>query len=87
MDGVTPWQAAPDRYEFAIDFPSLPLLPGKYLVRIHVLDPEGIRMFDTIEKPIVVTGEAREFGFIRLDHRWNSKCISEHDGNTPGGSP
>jgi len=87
MDGVTPWQAAPDRYEFAIDFPSLPLLPGKYLVRIHVLDPEGIRMFDTIEKPIVVTGEAREFGFIRLDHRWNSKCISEDDGNTPGGSP
>ena len=72
MDGVAPRRVASDRYEFAVEFPKLPLLPGKYVARVHVLDPEGIRMFDTIEKPVVVKGEAREFGFIRLDHRWNA---------------
>src|SRR5206468_3640080 len=30
MDGVTPRVIPPDRYGFTIDFPSLPLLPGKY---------------------------------------------------------
>jgi lipopolysaccharide transport system ATP-binding protein len=72
MDGVTPRQTAVDRYEFAVEFPRLPLLPGKYVARVHVLDPEGIRMFDTIEKPVVVKGDAREFGLIRLDHKWSS---------------
>ena len=37
---------------------------------MHVLDPEGVRMFDTLEKPLVVTGTAREFGLIRIEHRW-----------------
>ena len=52
MDGVVPHPVAPNRYAFAIDFPSLPLLPGKYLVRGHVLDPEGVRLFDTLEKSL-----------------------------------
>ena len=26
---------------------ALPLLPGKYFIRAHALDPEGVRMFDT----------------------------------------
>jgi lipopolysaccharide transport system ATP-binding protein len=37
---------------------------------MHVLDPEGVRMFDTLEKPLVVTGAARELGLIRIEHRW-----------------
>ena len=72
MDGTAPHRVARDRYAFDIDFPSLPLLPGKYLVRAHVLDPEGVRMFDTLEKSLVVTGSAREFGIVRIDHRWNN---------------
>jgi lipopolysaccharide transport system ATP-binding protein len=71
MDGVRPRAVAEDCYAFAVEFPSLPLLPGKYVVRAHVLDPEGIRMFDTLEKPLVVTGAAREFGFVRIEHRWS----------------
>jgi lipopolysaccharide transport system ATP-binding protein len=70
MDGMMPRQLAPDRYAFEIEFRSLPLLPGKYSVRLHVLDPEGVRMFDTLEKPLVVTGAAREFGLVRIEHRW-----------------
>lgn len=70
MDGVRPQAVAGDRYAFAIDFPQLPLLPGKYLVRADALDPEGVRMFDTPEKSLVINGTAREFAFVRIEHRW-----------------
>ena len=70
MDDVAPRKTSNDCYTFEIEFPSLPLLPGKYFIRMHVLDPEGVRMFDTLEKPLVVTGTAREFGLIRIEHRW-----------------
>ena len=72
MDGVIPQAVAHNCYAFALDFPSLPLLPGKYFVRMHVLDPEGVRMFDTLEKSLMVTGSAREFGMVRIDHRWRT---------------
>jgi lipopolysaccharide transport system ATP-binding protein len=71
MDGVVPIAIAVNCYAFGLDFPSLPLLPGKYFVRLHVLDPEGVRMFDTLEKSLVVTGSAREFGIVRIEHHWN----------------
>ena len=70
MDGVTPRPITANRYAFELEFPALPLLPGKYFVRVHVLDPEGVRMFDTLEKPLVVTGSSREFGLVRIAHRW-----------------
>jgi lipopolysaccharide transport system ATP-binding protein len=70
MDNVSPRKTSDDCYAFEIEFPSLPLLPGKYFIRMHVLDPEGVRMFDTLEKPFVVTGTAREFGLTRIEHRW-----------------
>jgi len=77
MDGVVPRQLSTDLFAFAIEFPSLPLLPGKYFVRAHVLDPEGLRMFDTLEQPMVITGTTREMGFIRIEHRWNSGDASD----------
>jgi lipopolysaccharide transport system ATP-binding protein len=70
MDNVSPRRTSADCYAVEIEFPSLPLLPGKYFIRMHVLDPEGVRMFDTLEKPLVVTGVARELGLIRIEHRW-----------------
>jgi lipopolysaccharide transport system ATP-binding protein len=70
MDGVMPVAIAADRYEFGLDFPALPLLPGKYFVHVHVLDPEGVRMFDTLEKSLTVTGAARELGLVWIEHRW-----------------
>ena len=47
------------------------LLPGKYLVRAHALDPEGVRLFDNVERTFVVTGATREMGLVRLAHRWS----------------
>lgn len=70
MDGVVPSQVAPKLYAIEAEFPSLSLLPGKYSVRLHVLDPEGVRMFDTLEKSLVVSGSTRELGLVRLEHHW-----------------
>ena len=76
MDGVAPRASAANRYAFELEFPALPLLPGKYFIRAHVLDPEGVRMFDTVEKTLVVTGSSREFGLVRIAHRWRVADIA-----------
>jgi len=70
MDGVAPSCIAKNRFAFALTLPSIDLLPGKYLVRAHALDPEGVRLFDCVERTFVVTGTTREMGFVRLPHRW-----------------
>jgi lipopolysaccharide transport system ATP-binding protein len=70
MDRVALQAVAPDRYAFALEFPGLSLLPGKYFVRAHALDPEGVRLFDNVEQALTVTGVTRELGLVRLPHRW-----------------
>lgn len=55
---------------FRIELPELALLPGAYSVRFHALDPEGLRIFDTLERGFVVRGKTRELGIVRLAHRW-----------------
>jgi lipopolysaccharide transport system ATP-binding protein len=54
-----------------LTFPALALLPGKYILRAHALDPEGVRLFDHVERPFVVSGTARELGMVRLSHHWD----------------
>jgi lipopolysaccharide transport system ATP-binding protein len=71
MDDCPPRRAGDDRFVFELAFPELPLLPGKYMVRAHALDPEGVRLFDHVEREIIVTGHTRELGLVRLPHRWN----------------
>jgi lipopolysaccharide transport system ATP-binding protein len=71
MDRVGPTRIADDRYAFALEFDELALLPGKYFVRAHALDPEGVRLFDNVERELTVTGTTRELGMVRLAHRWN----------------
>ena len=72
MDGSVPQPASADEYRAEIEFASLPLLPGSYIVRVHPMDPEGVRLFDTAERALVVRGASREFGLIRLEHRWTT---------------
>jgi len=71
MDGVAPVRVRAQRFAFWLTFPQLPLLPGKYLVRAHALDPEGVRLFDNVEQPFVVEGTTRELGLVRIGHGWN----------------
>ena len=56
---------------FTLEFPNLALLPGAYTLLLHTMDPEGIRIFDTEERAVVVTGSSREVGMVRLPHRWS----------------
>jgi lipopolysaccharide transport system ATP-binding protein len=74
MDRVSPVATAPHQFSFSLDFPEVPLLPGKYFVRAHALDPEGVRLFDTVELPLVISGDTRELGMVRIPHRWNDEA-------------
>ncbi|MDQ2962827.1 MAG: ABC transporter ATP-binding protein [Pseudomonadota bacterium] len=71
MDGVAPVRIAAQRFAFSLTFPQLPLLPGKYIIRAHALDPAGVRLFDNVEQPFIVEGETRELGLVRIGHGWN----------------
>jgi lipopolysaccharide transport system ATP-binding protein len=71
MDHVALAAGSAGLYAFELEFPALDLLPGKYTVRAHALDPEGVRLFDNVESTFTVTGDAREFGLVRLPHRWS----------------
>jgi lipopolysaccharide transport system ATP-binding protein len=82
MDGVAPAPAGGDRYAFTLSLPSLALLPGKYMVRAHALDPEGVYLFDHVEVPLTVTGESRELGLVRLAHEWVD--VVPHPGSVSG---
>jgi lipopolysaccharide transport system ATP-binding protein len=70
MDGVRLRRTADGEYLVAVEFPDLPLLPGSYSVRVHPLDPEGVRLFDTAERLFTVRGATRELGLVRVRHRW-----------------
>jgi lipopolysaccharide transport system ATP-binding protein len=71
MEGIALIPMPDHRYAFGLTLPGLALLPGKYVVRAHAMDPEGVRLFDNVECPFVVTGASREMGFVRLPHRWH----------------
>lgn len=70
MDGYQAKPVSDHAFTFELVLSDLPLLPGHYRVRVHPMDPEGIRMYETVELPIVVTGETRELGLCRIDHQW-----------------
>jgi lipopolysaccharide transport system ATP-binding protein len=68
--GFQPARLGPNRYGFAVLFEALQLLPGKYSLRVHTLDAEGLRLFDTVELSFVVRGETRDYGVVALPHQW-----------------
>ena len=70
MESVRPRRVDANTYVAEITFPSLAVLPGSYVVKAHPLDPEAVRLFDTLERSAVVRGESREFGLVRLEHAW-----------------
>ena len=70
MEAVAPEPLGANRFGYRIAFDALPLLPGCYHLRVHPLDPEGVRLFGTTERDLVVRGSTREMGMVRLAHRW-----------------
>ncbi len=67
---VRPVTGQEDQFHVCLELPDLALLPGQYTLRGHALDPEGMRVCDTMERTFRVRGETREFGMVRLAHRW-----------------
>lgn len=67
-----PSRIAPSQYGFCVRFPNLPLLPGKYTIRAHAMDPEGLRLFDTVSTTLRITGQTRDYSLCRLEHEWIS---------------
>ena len=65
-----PNQIAPSQYGFCIRLSHLQLLPGKYTIRAHAMDPEGLRLFDTVTTSVRITGQTRDYGLCRLEHEW-----------------
>jgi lipopolysaccharide transport system ATP-binding protein len=64
-------RAMPDgRFAFELRVEPLTLLPGRYKIRVHALEAEGLLMTDTYETYITVMGRSRDYGVVRLDHRW-----------------
>jgi lipopolysaccharide transport system ATP-binding protein len=70
LDGITLKQIEPNVFGFSLNYPQLAVLPGRYIVRAHAMDPEGMRLFDTVEATFTVAGSSRELGVVRLPHRW-----------------
>ncbi len=70
MDSALPKRLDDDTWRFLVRFDALPLLPGGYLARAHAMDPEELRLFDTMERGFAVRGSTRELGMVRLSHEW-----------------
>lgn len=72
MDGYRPRAVDAQTYAFELTFPALPLLPGRYYIRAHAMDPEGLRLYDQLSCRLDITGSARELGMCRLAHVWGA---------------
>jgi ABC-type polysaccharide/polyol phosphate transport system ATPase subunit len=72
MEDAHPLKIGTDLYAILCMFPRINLLPGKYIVRGHSLDPSGKHLFDTVEKSLIVIGETGELGVCRLNHQWQT---------------
>jgi lipopolysaccharide transport system ATP-binding protein len=70
VEGVRGERLDDSHSRFALEIDLRGLLPGSYVLRLHAMDPEGLRVFDTVERPFTLRGASRELGSVRLPHRW-----------------
>ncbi len=67
MAEVTPRQVSDHRFEIQVQFDSTLLQPGEYRVFGHAMDPEGLRLFDTVSCALHIEGvRDHPDGFVRL---------------------
>lgn len=64
MDGVAPRRIAANRFEFRVSLPRLPLRPGRYIFTSHAMDPEALRLFDTMEMTFTIEGNPDGAGYL-----------------------
>lgn len=57
-------------FVFALCFKNPMLLPGKYLIKAHAMDPEALRLFNTMDTTLTIGGQSFELGHVYLNHQW-----------------
>lgn len=72
MAQVTPTLQSDGSFRFCFRISLDSLLPGEYILRLHTMDPEGLRLFETRDITVVIKGATREFGVVRLPNDWGS---------------
>lgn len=70
LDNASAERLSDTHWRFRMRFIKLPLLPGSYMLRMHALDPEGLRLFDTVERGLVIRGASRHLGCISIERVW-----------------
>lgn len=70
MDGAALTKIDEQMFGFCLRYPDLPILPGEYIVKSHAMDPEAMRLFDTVEMTLNIVGKTFELGSCRLEHEW-----------------
>jgi lipopolysaccharide transport system ATP-binding protein len=59
-------------FGFSLCFDPVSLLPGEYSLRGHVMDPEALRVTDTVERPLSVRGGQRYMGVVKVPYEWQT---------------
>lgn len=72
-----------NHFAFEMVLENTSLLPGAYSLRSHAMDPEGVRLFDTLSLDFNISGVSREFGFCRLPHHWVDSPTAKSDQHSP----
>ena len=70
MEGAKPVAIGDKLFRFGIRFKTTQLLPGSYHLRALAMDPEGIRVFDELERVFQVNGKSIDVGVIHMPHEW-----------------
>ena len=73
-DGSEPFSGRRD-YRARLRIPELPIVKGHFDLYVHLLDEEGLHLFDLaiVPRAFRVTGEEYEIGMVRLPHSWHSE--------------
>lgn len=78
--GYQPNSLSQNLFGFTVILRKLPLLPGKYFFRAHAMDPQGLRLFDTVQVALRVSGQTRDYGLCRLAHEWAPGKLAKETG-------
>jgi lipopolysaccharide transport system ATP-binding protein len=70
LEKALPRSQSGDSVNYCVVLNQHALLPGQYVLRAHAMDPEGLRLFDTVTLDFTVRGATQELGLVRLSHHW-----------------
>ncbi len=70
LDAVHGERIDAHHFRYRLRFDSLPFLPASYLIYLHAMDPEGMRLFDTVERGLVIRGATKHIGCIDIGRSW-----------------